>query len=210
MSQISVLIVTDQLIPRLGLAHIIRGSGMFTLAGEADCRNAPGQTRKLRPGVVLIHAPGSLAGLVGLLQGIRDVSPQTAIAVFGRDENPFFCQSVFEAGAEAYVLIRSEPALLFSAIDAAAHGKRFVDPNLNNDVVDLLLANAAPRRLSMREGQVLGMLALGYTNQQIAGQLSLSPKSVQTYRSRLAHKLHLYSRVDIVHYALSMGLLQGR
>ncbi len=127
-------------------------------------------------------------------------------------DDPAYLRSVLAAGASGYVLKRSVDAELLAAIRAVDRGGTFVDPSLANVFIQDVLAKGVARDrpqniLSDRELQVLRLVARGYSSQQIAKQIFLSVKTVETYRARFADKLGLRTRSDIVRFAVQMGLL---
>jgi two-component system response regulator NreC len=149
------------------------------------------------------------------LQEIVRSCPETRVLVLTMHDDPAYLRSVLAAGASGYVLKRSVDAELLTAIRAVHRGGTFVDPSLANVLVEDVLAKkgtkARPKRLvnilSDRELQVLGLVARGYSSQQIAKQILVGVKTVETYRSRLAQKLGLRTRSDVVRFAVQMGLL---
>jgi two-component system response regulator NreC len=123
-----------------------------------------------------------------------------------------YLRSALAAGASGYVLKRSVDSDLLTAIRAVHRGGVFIDPSLADTLIqDVVPARANRRRkptlLSDRELQVLRLIASGYTSRQIAAQIFVSAKTVETYRSRLLEKLALKTRSDLVRYAIQMGLL---
>ena len=119
-------------------------------------------------------------------------------------------RACFAAGALAYILLRGDPADLLAAIRAAAAQRQFLDPLLSDILSHTLLhEQRLTEILSTRERQVLTLLAYGHTNRQIADQLLLSRKSVDTYRLRISSKLNLRTRAEMVRYSMSMGLMRG-
>jgi two-component system, NarL family, response regulator NreC len=113
------------------------------------------------------------------------------------------------AGALGYVLSRATPRELYSAIRAVARGRRYIDPDLSEELFELLVkqAESGTKVLSQREEQVLKMLAYGHTLKEIASRLNISRKSIETYRARSREKLGLKTRADIVRYAIQTGML---
>ena len=113
------------------------------------------------------------------------------------------------AGALGYVLPRTAARELSSAIRAASHGRRYIDPNLSEELFELLAqqAESGTKVLSQREQQVIRMLAYGHTMKEIASRLNISRKSIETYLARGREKLGLQTRADIVRYALQTGML---
>ena len=117
------------------------------------------------------------------------------------------------AGIFGYVLRKASETELFASIRSVHRGRRYLDPRLSDSVADLLLGargtstRSRANPLSNRELQVLNGVAQGFTSQDLAKQLSLSAKTVETYRSRIYQKLGLQTRADLVHYAIALGLL---
>ena len=113
------------------------------------------------------------------------------------------------AGVLGYVLLGATPQELFSAIRAASRGRRFIDPNLSDQLFESLAeqAEAGSKALGQRERQVVEMLAYGHTQKEIASRLNISGKSIYTYRARIRKKLGLRTRAEIVRYAIEVGIL---
>jgi DNA-binding NarL/FixJ family response regulator len=124
-------------------------------------------------------------------------------------DDPAYLRTVLAAGASGYVVKTSADAELLTAIRAVARGRMFVDPELADEEVAPPSANAGAASLSQREREVLEQLAKGYTNQEIADRIYLSVKTVETYRARIADKLGLRSRADIIRYAMETGILSA-
>jgi two-component system response regulator NreC len=137
---------------------------------------------------------------------------QTRVVVLTMLDDAAYLRSALAAGASGYVLKRSVDSDLLTAIRAVHRGGVFIDPSLADTLIqDVVPARANRRRkptlLSDRELQVLRLIASGYTSRQIAAQIFVSAKTVETYRSRLLEKLALKTRSDLVRYAVQMGLL---
>ncbi|MGB9253478.1 MAG: response regulator transcription factor, partial [Candidatus Korobacteraceae bacterium] len=139
----------------------------------------------------------------------------TRVLVLTMHDDPAYLRSALAAGASGYLLKRAVDAELIAAVRAVYRGRIFVDPRLTNVLVQDVLnmrgtktsSTAAVKILSERELQVLGLVARGYTSAQIAKQIFVSVKTVETYRSRFAEKLGLRTRSDVIRYAVQMGLL---
>jgi len=140
---------------------------------------------------------------------------ETRVLVLTMHDDPAYLRSALAAGASGYLLKRAVDAELLAAIRAVHRGGIFVDPRLASVLVQDVLAKsgATPGSkrpvniLSDRELQVLRLVARGYTSAQIAKQIFVSVKTVETYRSRFAEKLGLRTRSDVVRFAVLMGLL---
>ena len=216
MPQIKVLIADDHAILRAGLRLLINAQADMEVVSEAsDGTHAVRAARDTRPHVALLDLtmPGS-SGMRALEDIIRYCS-ETRVIVLTMHDDPAYLRSVLAAGACGYVLKRAVDTELLAAIRAVHRGGVFVDPSLAHVFVQDALnkANRAPQSarslslLSERELQVLGLIAQGYGSQDIAKRIVVSVKTVETYRSRIAEKLGLQSRSDIVRFALDMGLL---
>ncbi len=127
-------------------------------------------------------------------------------------DDPRYVRAAFEAGASGYVLKEAADTEVVAAIRAVASGERYVHPALG---AKLVAADAEERRraeqdpLSEREREVLRLLALGHTNQEIAKQLYISVRTAETHRAHIMQKLGLSSRAELVRYALAEGLLES-
>ena len=139
----------------------------------------------------------------------------TRVLVLTMHDDPAYLRSVLAAGAAGYLLKRTVDAELLAAIRAVHRGGIYVDPSLANILVQDVLAKrgtqARSKRpvniLSEREQQVLKFVAQGYSSQEIAKRIFVSVKTVETYRARIAEKLGLRTRREVVRYAIRMGLL---
>jgi two-component system response regulator NreC len=149
-----------------------------------------------------------------LQEMVRDCR-ETRVLVLTMHDDPAYLRSALAAGASGYLLKRAVDAELIAAIRAVHRGGVFVDPRLANVLVQDVLAKrsrkAASARpaniLSQRELQVLSLVARGYTSAEIAKQIFVGVKTIETYRSRLAEKLGLRTRRDVIRFAVQMGLL---
>jgi two-component system response regulator NreC len=203
------LIVSDEAIPRSALRQLFNSERGFEVIAECSSKSVLLQGRKYKPDVVILHIVALRQNVVDLIGSIHSAFPRAGILILGRDTHQATLALMLGAGALGYVLLRSTPRELFTAVRAIAHGRRFIDPNLSDEYIDLFLRHTVKgsKLLSAREQQVLLMLARGHSVKEIAHRLSVSRKSVETYQSRMREKLNLRSRADIVRYALESGLL---
>ena len=190
---------------------------MEVVAEAADGDRAVQEARHTRPDVALMDLtmPGS-GGLAALQQIVREC-PDTRVLVLSMHDDPAYLRSVLAAGASGasgYVLKRSVDTELLTALRAVHRGGMFVDPSLAHVFVrDVLNKGShggetrALNVLSERESQVLRLIAEGRGSTEIAGHLRVSVKTVETYRARIAEKLDLHTRHEIVRFALSTGVL---
>lgn len=215
--QISIVIADDHAILRSGLRMLLGAQPDMKVVGEAeDGEQALEQVRLKKPDILLadITMPGT-SGIEAASE-VRKRSPLTRVVILTMHLEPAFLDSALAAGVSGYVLKRSLDSDLVSAIRAAHAGKTFVDSGVAGHLVEKALgaddnhkitARQACDMLSRRELQVLKLVAEGYTNQQIASQMFLSVKSVETYRARLLRKLQISTRQEIVRFAIEAGLL---
>jgi two-component system response regulator NreC len=188
---------------------------MDVVAEAPDGEQAILAARETKPDVALLDLTMPRLGGMRALQEIVRTCRDTRVLVLTMHNDPAYLRSALAAGASGYVLKRSVDAELLAAIRAVNRGGTFVDPSLANVLVQDVIGekSAKPRRarpvniLSERELQVLRLVARGYSSQQIAKQILVGVKTVETYRSRLSQKLGLKTRSELVRFAVQMGLL---
>jgi two-component system response regulator NreC len=209
MKPTNLLIIGDETIARLGLKHLLSSEAGFEIGGEASSNDALQQAAKLKPDVMIVLADATRPSCAQLIVSLRKAVPRVAIVVLGRETHHAYVGLLLAGGALAYVLLRATPRELFSAIRAAANGRRYIDPNLSGELFELIAQQAerGTKVLSRREKEVLTMLAYGHTLKEIASRLNVSRKSIETYRARSREKLGLKTRADIVRYAIQTGML---
>jgi two-component system response regulator NreC len=216
MPTIRVLIADDHAILRAGLKMLINAQPDMEVVSEApDGDRAVQAARDTTPHVVLMDLTMPGSGGMGALEEIARCCPDTRVLVLSMHDDPAYLRAVLAAGASGYVLKRALDTELLAAIRAVHRGGVFVDPSLAHVFVEDALHKSRRRRparqslniLSERERQVLGLVAEGYGTQEIANQMLVSVKTVETYRARIAEKLGLRTRSEIVRFAVQMGML---
>jgi two-component system response regulator NreC len=218
MPKIRILIVDQQALMRATLRLLLEAQPDMEVVGEAaNTRTALAKVRETAPDIILLDlSPLGTNGLQTLEQ-LQQACQHTQVVVLTRYQEAAYARAALAAGSAAYVTTHAAPADLFTAIRTVAQGQRFVDPIVAGPLLHELLGqrtpHAAPRAaqprslLSPREREVLVQLAQGYTSRQIAAQIHVSVKSVETYRARIAQKLGLHSRAELFRYAHASGLL---
>jgi DNA-binding NarL/FixJ family response regulator len=209
---IRVLLADDHETVRHGLKLLIDGEPDMQVVGEAGTgRAAVDQARRLQPTVLVLDI--SMPELNGL-DAAREISaaaPGIAIVTLSRYNDEAYVQALLTAGARAYVLKQSASEELIAAIRAVADGRRYLDLALTDRVTGAFLARhaaaAQPRQITDREAEVLRLIAIGYSNKEIAQQLDLSVKTVEVHKANATRKLGLRGRVEIVRYAVRHGWL---
>src|SRR3954451_10715754 len=209
---IRVVLVDDHAVVRAGLRLLLDGEDDIEVVGEAgDAREAVFEVREKRPDVVLtdVVMPGQSG--IEVTPTLLKESPETKVLVLSMQDDPRYVREAFEAGASGYVLKEAADAELVAAVREVANGGSYVHPALG---ARLAVAEAKARReadadpLSEREHEVLRLLALGHTNQEIAKMLFISVRTAETHRAHIMQKLRLTSRAELVRYALERGLVE--
>ncbi|MGA2528746.1 MAG: response regulator transcription factor [Acidimicrobiales bacterium] len=201
---IAVQICDDQGLVRAGLRRLLEAEPGIEVLGEAsNAAEAVAQARIRRPDVLILDVvlPGR-SGL-GTLAEILRGAPGTPVLVLAQQGDPAHVRRAFAAGATGYLLMEAAGSELMNAIREVASGNPYLHPVLGAR----LAAEADP--LSEREHEVLHMLALGYTNQEIAKLLFMSVRTAETHRGRIMQKLGLRTRAELVRYALGAGELDN-
>jgi two-component system response regulator NreC len=208
---IRVVIVDDHAILRAGLRRVLEAEPDIEVVGEAPSADrAVFEAISGRPDVVLMDVmmPGK-TGIEGM-PAVLQAAPDARVLVLSMQDDPRYVREAFEAGAAGYVLKEAADSEVVDAVRAVAGGERYVHPALG---ARLVAAEAEERRraaedpLSDREREVLRLLALGHTNQEIANVLFISVRTAETHRAHIMQKLRLSSRAELVRYALDEGLL---
>lgn len=210
MSKIRVLIVDDHTVLRAGLKLLINGQPDLEVVGEAA---GPADGMKLihdlRPDVVTLDLSMAQGGGLKMLGEIRASGVSSRALVLTMHDDPAYFRTAMNAGASGYVVKTAADSELLSAIRAVHQGRMFVSmPSQKPEDLLTSVPGDSAKPLSEREQQVLVGLAKGYTNKEIGEQINLSVKTIETYRARIAAKLQLRSRAEIVRYAISQGLLR--
>jgi DNA-binding NarL/FixJ family response regulator len=208
---IRVLIVDDHAVVRAGLRLLLDAEDDIETVGEAgDAREAIFETRSTKPDVVLMDVVlGDKSGIDVTPELIHE-QPQARVLVLSMQDDPRYVREAFAAGAHGYVLKEAADTELVTAVREVAGGGSYVHPALGARMAasDAAAADAAEHDpLSDREREVLRLLALGHTNQEIAQMLFISVRTAETHRAHIMQKLRLETRAELVRYALAQGLL---
>jgi two-component system response regulator NreC len=208
---IKVVLVDDHAVVRSGLRLLLDAEDDMEVVGEAgNAEDAVFRARALKPDVVLLDVvmPGESG--IEALPKLLEESPATNVLVLSMQDDPSYVREAFAAGASGYVLKEAVDEEVVSAVREIASGGRYVHPALGARMIaaeaeERAAAEADP--LSDREREILRLLALGHTNQEIARQLYISVRTAESHRAHIMQKLRLSTRAELVRYALSHGLL---
>ena len=212
-----VVLVDDHPVVREGLKQLVNAQPDMRVIGEAaDGLSACGIAKQLQPDIVVMDL--SMPNMTGAeaTARLRRDSPATRVLALTVHEERLYLTQLLRAGATGYVLKRSAPADLVRAVRIVATGGTYIDPAVAGAVVEGYLdpgttaEDATHERLSDREREVLVRVSMGFSNKEIAAELGVSVKTVETYKGRAAEKLGLKTRVDIVRYAARQGWLGER
>ncbi len=208
---IRLLIIDDHQLVRSGLRRLLENEEDMTVEDEAGTAyDAVRLARLHKPDVLLLDVvmPGG-SGLDAIPE-IREAAPDARILALSMQDDPSYVRQAFAAGASGYVLKEAADDELLAAVREVAEGGRYVDPQLGARLAAadaVAAAETAEDPLSDREREVLRLLALGHTNQEIAQMLYLSVRTAETHRARIMQKLGLTTRAELVRYAIDHGLL---
>ena len=212
-ARIRVVLADDHIIVRQGLKLLIDSEhDMTVVADVADGAGAIEQAVSLKPDVVVLDI--SMPGMNGLLAArtLKKRLPAIAIVTLTRHTDDGYLQELLRSGVSGYVLKQSAARELLHAIRTAAAGGQYIDSTLAHRLTSSFSGNDAGKSrktgaITDREADVLRLIARGYSNKEIAGELSLSVKTVEAHKANAMRKLDLSGRVDIVNYAVLQGWL---
>jgi len=208
---IRVLVVDDHAVVRAGLTRILDAEPDIEAVAEApNGERAVFEAMEHQPDVVLMDVvmPGKSG--IEATRAVLQAVPSTTVLVLSMQDDPRYVREAFEAGASGYVMKEAADDEVVDAVRAVASGQRYLHPALG---ARLLEAESEERRraaadpLSDREREILRLLALGHTNQEIAKMLYVSVRTAETHRAHIMQKLGLTSRAELVRYALAEGML---
>lgn len=216
MKTIHILLADDHAILRAGLHSLLDDQADMEVVGEAkNGGDALELAESLRPDVILLDL--AMPGLGGLeaLPLLRQRAPAVRILILTMHDDETYLREALASGANGYILKKAIDSELRDAIRAVARGETYIHSSLTHKLLGDILPNQPSAEsetdvwdsLSEREFEVLRLVALGHTNAEIADVLSISTKTVETYRARGMEKLNLHTRAELVRVALKRGLL---
>jgi DNA-binding NarL/FixJ family response regulator len=209
---VRILIVDDHAVVRSGIRLLLAAEDDLEPVGEAGtAREAIFEARSLKPDVVLMDVVMPDGNGLDAIPTLLHEHPELKVLMLSMQDDPQYVRQAFAAGASGYVLKEAADTEVVAAVREVARGGRYVHPELG---ARLVAAETEEQRraeqdpLSEREREVLRLLALGHTNQEIAKQLYISVRTAETHRAHIMQKLRLSSRAELVRYALAHGLLE--
>lgn len=211
---IAIVLADEHEVVRNGLRVLLKAESNLRVVGEAaDGLEAIRLVERLKPEILVTDL--KLGGMDGI-EVTRQVckrSPKTGIIILSMYENECDVLEALRAGAKAYVLKDSTSDRLVHAINEVATGHRYLSPPFSDKAIEVYMQKTKPatlephNSLTMREQEVLEMVAKGYTNAKIAAKLFISPRTVETHRANVMRKLNLDNHIQLIHYVVKQGLL---
>jgi two-component system response regulator NreC len=209
---IRVIVVDDHAVVRSGLRRVLEAEADIEVVAEAgSVREAVFEARAQKPDVVVMDVvmPGQ-SGIEGTPLVLHE-APDAKVLVLSMQDDPRYVREAFAAGANGYVLKEAADTDVVEAVRVVADGRQYLHPTLGARLIESEArarqeADADP--LSEREREVLRLLALGHTNQEIATLLYVSVRTAESHRAHIMQKLRLQTRAELVRYALAHGLLE--
>lgn len=204
----SIVLADDHAVVRGALKALLEGQPDFAVVGEAaDIASARAAVLEHRPRVLVldVNMPDGLG--VDAVAGLREEAPGTEIVLLTMERDMTLARSAIDSGARGYLFKDAAHLELIEAVRHAAGGREYLPAAIASGLRNEGKADQGV--LTPRETEVLGLMALGHTNREIAEQLSLSVRTVETHRSHIQQKLGLSSRPDLTRYALENGLIDS-
>jgi two-component system response regulator NreC len=213
---IHILLADDHTILRAGLKMMLNAQPDMEVIGEAhDGRQAIAEVQRLQPDIVLMDITMPDMNGIEATRQIKKLQPETKVLMLTMHENDEYVFQALRAGASGYMLKEAADTELISALHVVQSGQFYLSPAAQSVMVGDYLQRVRTgeekdsySNLTEREREILKLVAEGYTNNQIAERLVISPKTVDTHRTHIMDKLNLHSRAELVKYAIRRGLLE--
>jgi two-component system, NarL family, response regulator NreC len=205
----TIVLADDHRVVRSGLRMLLESDDRFVVLGEAgDVASTEALVTSCHPNVLVLDLNMAGESSLGAIPRLRECAPETQIVVWTMQENPAFAREALRAGALGYVLKDAADSELVHAIELAARGGTYLNPQLGAKLAtEPSTGEGRPDKLSPREIEVLKLIALGHTNGEIAGSLFLSVRTVETHRAHIQQKVGLNTRAELVGYVREHDLL---
>jgi len=208
-SETTIVLADDHTVMRSALRMLLDAEPGFEVVAEAgDAETAIRYVRGHKPAVLILdlNMPGRSS--LEAVPDIQEASPSTEIVVLTMQNEPAFARRALQAGVRGYVLKEAADAELVQAVRSAAAGDTYLQPALGARLAAGAEGRGEADELSERERDVLRLIALGHTNAEVAEQLFISIRTVESHRAHIQQKLRLSSRAELVRYALERGLVE--
>lgn len=213
MAKIRILLADDHELIRTGIRNLIGSNKDFQIIGEsADGEDTVAKVRQLHPDVVIVDISMPKLSGIDATRRIRVEFPSVKVLVLTMHENAEYVYQILKSGASGYLLKNAGKDEITEAIYAVTKGSKFFSPRISELMISEYVRNAEKRdektgeaSLTRREKEVLNYIARGMNNQQIAENLFISPRTVETHRTNIMQKLNIHDAANLVRYALENG-----
>jgi DNA-binding NarL/FixJ family response regulator len=209
-----ILLADDHTIVREGILSLLQAHQEVVVVGTADNgHEVVEKARRTFPDIVVMDIAMPLLNGIEATRQLKKVLPQIRVIVLTMYADEEYVLRALQAGVRGYLLKRSAAAELLQAIRAVERGEFYLSSEISHVVVERFLASPTPLEeavvLSQRERQILQLVAEGHTNRQIATALGITPKTVDTHRTRLKTKLGIHDTPGLVRYAIRKGIVRA-
>jgi DNA-binding NarL/FixJ family response regulator len=211
-----ILIADDHELVRRGVLGVLHSRHGWRVVGEAaNGREAVEKTINLKPDVAILDISMPELDGVEAVSQIREAVPETKVLVLTMHESDQLVKRALDAGAHGYVLKSDLTESLPKAVKAIAEGKRFLTPKVSEIVLEGFLktrsqqGGRAGTQPTPRETEIIRLLAEGRSNKEIAGQLGIAVRTVETHRAKIMLKLGLHSLAQLIHYAIQHKIVSA-
>ena len=206
---ITAVLADDHELVREGIRMVLEAEADIEVVAEAgDAEDAARRTRGHKPTVLVLDLNMPGRDTLEMIPEICEASPETAIVVLTMQRDPAFARRALQSGARGFVVKHSAAAELVGAVRAVARGETYINPELGARIAAEPPDEGPPDQLTPREVEVLGLLALGYMNPEIADRLVLSVRTVETHRANIQRKTNISGRAELIAYAIEHGLVE--
>jgi two-component system response regulator NreC len=211
---IRVLIADDHGVLRAGLRALLNTEPEMEVVGEAaDGEQTLRLAEELHPDVVLMDLNMPKGDGIYTTRHLKELLPEVNVLILTVHEDDSLLREAIQCGAAGYILKRAVESELITAIQAVARGEMYIHPAMTRALLDQSTAKTLPDQthsstLTVREYEVLRLIAQGNSNRQVASLLTISVRTVESHRANLMEKLNLTCRVDLVRYAAQHGMLE--
>jgi two-component system response regulator NreC len=207
--KVTIVIADDHPVVRSGLQTLLDAEeDLEVLAEAADVEEALRKVGAHRPDVLVLDLVMPGRSPIDSIPELLEANRGTAIVVLTMQSDPAYVRAALRNGVSGYILKEAAQSALVRAVRKVADGGTYVDPELGARLAREPESSGAPDGLSGREAEVLGLVALGHTNHEIAEQLTVSVRTVEAHRAHIQQKLSFESRAALVRYAFDHGLVE--
>ncbi|HEY2510382.1 MAG TPA: response regulator transcription factor [Polyangiaceae bacterium] len=206
---IRIILLDDHPLFRGGLRAVLEAHPDVLVLGEAaDARAALALLDEKRPDVAVADVSLPSTSGIDFTREVHRRSPETRVLVLTMHAKPELASEAFEAGAKGYALKSEDPATIVDAVRTVARGELYLSPSIPRSAIDGRRSSESPLAdLSPREREIFALVVRGLSNENIARELDISVKTVQTHRAKINQKLRLHSTGDLVRFAALRGLI---